>query len=108
MPITTFLNPHEKLLFNATTDEAVNELFKELKERDGRYFIQEHIRIKRRWFKQPLILKSYTLYFDYLHPDSSWDIQIINFCVEGTQVSKAVICNYMMGLLTDLKVNEGY
>lgn len=101
MPITTFLNEAEKLAFNATSDDEINELFKELKTINKNYYIQEIIWVKKRFFRKPVVDKTYTLYYDYA-PESHWDIQIINFFVEGTSVSKKVICNYLLGLLTDV------
>lgn len=99
MPITTFLNEHEKLRFIVVSDEEVNEHFQKLREINNKVYLQEVIKYRNRLFRKPIIEKVYCLYFDYLAPESNWDIQIINLGNLGGFVSKEVVMAYLIGFI---------
>lgn len=101
MPITTFLNNNDKIKFTSVTDKELNNLFQEVRKIDNRYLLQEKIFIKKKLFTKLIIEKNYTLYFDYLYPDSNRDIQIVNLNddIFGIDNTKNNIMNYFYGFL---------
>jgi len=99
MPVTTFLNDYEKKTFIVVSDKEVNELLQEVRKIDDRFLLQEQIVITKKFLREPVVTKQYTLYFDYLAPNSNWDIQIINL----DHNSKEVVCSYFYGFLAGTK-----
>jgi len=103
MPVTTFLNELEKKSFTRVTDSELNELFQEVRAIENRFLLQERIIFRKRWFRKSIIETRYTLYFDYLAPESNWDIQIIGLSegnIYGDLNNKELICAYFYGFLS--------
>ena len=103
MTVTTFLNDYEKKTYVAVGDKEVNELFQEVRKIDNRYLLQEQIRVEKKFLRKPIITTHYILYFDYLAPQSDWDIQIVNL----DHHSKEVVCSYFYGFLSGNKQKGG-
>lgn len=109
MPVTTFLTELEKQTFVAVSDKELNELFQEIRVIDNRFLLQERISVQKRFLRKPIITKIYTLYFDYLAPNSNWDIQIIQLSsgdIYGSCSSKDAVCAYFYGFLAGHKPNR--
>ena len=106
MPVTTFLNDFEKKTFIAVSDKELNELFQEVRAIDNRFLLQERFIVKKRFLKKSKVIVYYTLYFDYLAPESNWDIQIVGLSDEniyGDFSNKNSVMCYFYGFLSGAK-----
>jgi hypothetical protein len=103
MPMTTFLNDFEKKTFTVVSDNELNELFQEVRKIDNRFLLQERFEVRRRFLRKSVITPVYTLYFDYLAPNSNWDIQVIGLSsdfVFGNRSNKESVMCYFYGFLS--------
>jgi hypothetical protein len=103
--ICTYLSKDEREKYTAVTDPDLNELFQEVREAFGTYYLYERaIKPKRgfftSWFEKPKEQMVYTLYAQLSHDE----VQIINFPRDwpysiNTGVPKSYIMTYFYGLL---------
>ena len=100
MPITTYIDEHERKKLESVNDSEINELFQKVRQKfDNQYFLEEREFIILRFLRKPKKEIRYILYFSI-----SWlEVQIINFASPKssicTLVDKSTILNYFCGLL---------
>lgn len=103
MPCTTYYS-ESQLQVLAPKDKELNELLEEVNARNShKFYITERERVKTRWFRKPIVTKSYELLVDLKYGE----YQVINFAQEwdwsiNLEVSKSYIVTYLLGFLGGL------
>jgi hypothetical protein len=102
MPITTWIQEHEIKGLSSVKDEALNELFQEVRQAtNNRYLLSETVYQDRGWFGKRNERTVYTL---YIHT-SGTEYQVLNFAMEygrcgiNTSGTRALVMNYFFGVL---------
>jgi hypothetical protein len=104
MAIVSYYDEHELEKVKTVSNEELNELLLEVREKDDRYYLEEKTFMIKKWFRKPMKKTFYTLLFN----TGGCECQIINFCQDrdwsiNTSVPKSYITTYFYGFLNGYK-----
>lgn len=103
--ICTWLNEQEFEKYKQVSDKDVNDLLRDIRAIDDRFYINEVKVSMNRLFRKPVVKSYYTLYICL----GGMDVQAINFCQEhtwsiNTSVSKSYMVTYLLGVLHGINI----
>lgn len=102
--IETYLSENDIKRFTSVTDQELNTLFQEVREKfDNKYYLEESTHVIKKMFRKPKEYTKYTLYYDTILPS----VQVINFPSEKGGIrecaDKSLIMALFFGLLNGLE-----